>query len=62
MSPSFDGFKPDECKPHLNRQYDTDEEEFGESNELDIGFRQPCSVLLTPKDCDTSYFLKIKEV
>ena len=34
-------------------------------NELDLGFRKPCSVLLTPKkgkDCDRSYFLKIKEV
>ena len=34
-------FKPDECKPQLNGQYGTDEEEFGESNELDIGFREP---------------------
>ena len=40
-SPSFRGYKPDECKPQLNGQYDTDEEEFGEPNELDIGFREP---------------------
>ena len=33
----------------MNRQYDTDEEEFGKPNELDLGFREPCSVLLTPR-------------
>ena len=49
MSPSFNEFKPDECKPQLNCQYDTDEEEFGEPNELDLGFREPCSDLLTPR-------------
>ena len=32
----------------LNRQYDTDEEEFGEPNELKLGLREPYSVLLTP--------------
>ena len=41
MSPSFYGFKPVECKPQLNCQYDTDREDFGESNELDLGFREP---------------------
>ena len=49
----------------MNRQYETDDEEFGESNEFDFGFREPHSILLTPrKNCDhcTSYFLKIQEV
>ena len=48
-SPSFRGFKPEECKPEMNRQYETDDEEFGEPNELDLGFTEPCSVLLTPR-------------
>ena len=46
-SPPFRGFGPDECKP--NRRYGTDEEEFGEPNELDIGFNEPFSFLLTPR-------------
>ena len=46
LSPSFRGFKPDECKPEMNRQY---YEKFGEPNELDLGFTEPCSVLLTPR-------------
>ena len=49
LSPSFRGFKPDECKPEMNRQYETDDEKFGEPNELDLGFTEPCSVLLTPR-------------
>ena len=46
---SFRGFKPDECKPEMYRQYETDDEEFGKPNELDLGFTEPCSVLLTPR-------------
>ena len=33
----------------MNRQYETDDEEFGEPNELDLGFTEQCSVLLTPR-------------
>ena len=33
----------------MNRQYETDDEKFGEPNELDLGFTEPCSVLLTPR-------------
>ena len=48
------GFKREDImkqnQSQLNRQYDTDEEEFGELNELDPAFREPsCSVLLTPR-------------
>ena len=47
---SFRGFKPDECKPEMNRQYESDDEEFAEPNELlDLGFTEPCSVLLTQR-------------
>ena len=27
----------------MDSQHETDEEEFGEPNELDLGFREPCS-------------------
>ena len=49
LSPSLRGFRPDECKPEMNRQYETDDEDLGEPNELDLGFREPHSILLTPR-------------
>ena len=49
----------------MNRQYDTDDEEFGVSNELDLGYTEPYSVLLTPKKEEKIVihliFLKIKK-
>ena len=34
------GFKPDKCKPEINSQYETDDEEFGEPNKLGLGLRE----------------------
>ena len=53
-------FKPDERKPQLNCQYDTDEEEFGELNELDL--QCPFDYKKKEKIVIHLILLKIKEV
>ena len=44
----------------LETNYETDEEEFWEPSELDIGFTEPFGVLLTPRKRKRLWFLLIQ--